>query len=159
MASTLHLIVLNFFLSLIPIVEAKFTIPFTISRGLHPALAFLSSLLAGIFGAIILFLFLDFIHARLLKYSFYKRSFNYAIVLIRKKEARIKDKMNKYGYLALIVYVAIPLPIVGVYSGCIIAWLLNLPRRKSILAISIGAAISTLLVTLASVGIISAFFA
>jgi len=94
-----------------------------------------------------------------LKYSFYKRSFNYAIVLIRKKEARIKDKMNKYGYLALIVYVAIPLPIVGVYSGCIIAWLLNLPRRKSILAISIGAAISTLLVTLASVGIISAFFA
>jgi len=94
MASTLHLIVLNFFLSLIPIVEAKFAIPFTISRGLHPALAFLSSLLAGIFGAIILFLFLDFIHARLLKYSFYKRSFNYAIVLIRKKEARIKDKMN-----------------------------------------------------------------
>jgi uncharacterized membrane protein len=46
--------------------------------------------------------------------------------------------VEKYGVLGLAVFVAIPLPGTGAYSGTAAAWLLGMDKHKGFLAVSLG---------------------
>ena len=64
------------------------------------------------------------------------------------------DRFNRYGPLALAFLVAIPLPITGVWTGCLAAWAFEIPFRRALPSIALGAAIAGIIVTvLTSVGI------
>jgi uncharacterized membrane protein len=65
--------------------------------------------------------------------------------------------MKNLGFLALALFVAIPLPMTGAWTGALIAWLLGLKRWKSFIAIAFGVIIAGILVTLISVGLINGF--
>ena len=73
----------------------------------------------------------------------------------KRKIAKHSRRFELWGVLALIPFVAIPLPGSGAYTGIMIAELLGLNRVKSGLAISIGVCLAAVIVLLASVGIIS----
>ena len=55
------------------------------------------------------------------------------------------------------LFVAVPLPGTGAWSGCLVSWLLGLDRKKSILAISLGVIIAGLIILFASLGVFSLF--
>ena len=69
--------------------------------------------------------FLDFLHEHFMKIPLYRRIFGVFLDRTRKKAEKVKEKLPVYGYLALTLYVAVPLPIPGAYTGCLIAWILN----------------------------------
>lgn len=52
--------------------------------------------------------------------------------------AKAHPLVEKYGVLGLAVFVAIPLPGTGAYSGTAAAWLLGMEKRKGFLAVSLG---------------------
>jgi uncharacterized membrane protein len=52
--------------------------------------------------------------------------------------AKAHPLVERYGVLGLAVFVAIPLPGTGAYSGSVAAWLLGMDWRKSFLAVSLG---------------------
>jgi len=54
--------------------------------------------------------------------------------------------VEKYGFLGLAVFVAIPLPGTGAYSGTAAAWLLDMDKKKGFLAVSLGVVGAFLLV-------------
>jgi len=56
--------------------------------------------------------------------------------------------------LALISFVAIPLPMTGVWSGAVAAFVFGVPYKKSVLMISIGAVIAGLIVSLVTLGVL-----
>ena len=147
--------ILSFLLSLFPFTELRFAIPLVISYGLDPWAAFFSGVLGNLLVIPLAFFFLDFFHAYLLKFKFYNDTFNFFIKRVRKKEKKIKKQLGKYGFVALTILVILPLPVTGAYTGVLLAWLLNLERRKSMLAIAAGVLLAGILVTLASVGIIN----
>jgi uncharacterized membrane protein len=60
--------------------------------------------------------------------------------------------------LALTLFVAVPLPVTGAWSGCLVAWTLGLDRKKSILAISLGVVIAGLIVFFGTIGFMNLFF-
>jgi uncharacterized membrane protein len=64
-----------------------------------------------------------------------------------------KKIVEKYGYLGLILFVAIPLPMTGAWTGGLVASFLGLNIPKSFLSISIGVIIAGIIVLLVSVGI------
>ena len=66
--------------------------------------------------------------------------------------------MNHWQYLVLFSFVAVPFPASGAYTGCIIAWLFKLHRKKSILTIASGVVAAGIVVTLASLGILNLFW-
>jgi len=72
---------------------------------------------------------------------------------------RGKPKVEKYGFWGLILFVAIPLPITGAYTGTILAWLLGMDWRKAFPAIGLGVivagAIVLLITRLIELGILS----
>jgi uncharacterized membrane protein len=72
---------------------------------------------------------------------------------------RGKPKVDKYGFWGLILFVAIPLPITGAYTGTILAWLLGMDWRKAFPAVGLGVivagAIVLLITRLIELGILS----
>jgi len=68
---------------------------------------------------------------------------------------RGKPKVEKYGFWGLTLFVAIPLPITGAYTGTILAWLLGMDWRKAFPAVGLGVIVAGVVVLLITLGIIS----
>jgi len=141
-------------LSLAPVSELRGGLPLAVARGVPWPLAFVACVAANIIIVPLIFLFLDYFHCRLLKLRLYKRTFNAFLKRIRKRKESVEKNVESYGIIALAVFVAIPLPITGAWSGALIAWLLGLKRLKSFFAIALGVLIAGAIVTMATLGII-----
>jgi len=142
-------------LSLLPILELRGGIPFAISQGVDPLGALIFCVIANIIVVPIIFLFLDYLHKYLLKIRPYERTFNVFLKRLRKRKKKVEKNYQLYGFIALTLFVAIPLPITGAWTGTLIAWLLNLNKGKSFIAIALGVIIAGIIVTLIATGVIN----
>jgi uncharacterized membrane protein len=143
-------------LSMLPIAELRGGIPVALCGKVPLATAFIVCVLAN--SAIIIpsFLFLEYINRYFLKIPSYKRFFDRTVERARKKA---KPSIDRYGYLGLAVFVGIPLPLTGAYTGTLAAWVLGMDKRKAFFAIAFGVLIAGIIVTLvASLGISSLRF-
>ena len=149
-------LLLAIILSILPITELRAGLPVAVDYALKNNISvlpvFLLIVLANISVIFLIFIFLDFLHKEFMRISSYKKVFGFFIARTRNKAQNVKGKMEIYGYLALAFFVAIPLPATGAWTGCLIAWLLGLDRRKSILAISFGVIIAGIIILIASLG-------
>lgn len=76
---------------------------------------------------------------------------------IESKALKKSEQIQKYGYLGLFLFVAIPLPGTGAWTGSLLAVLFGLSRKKSLLFILFGVMTAGLVMTLVSYGIIGIF--
>ena len=75
--------------------------------------------------------------------------------MIQKRVDRIETRLPVYGYFALTLFVAIPLPVTGAWTGTLIAWILGLERTRSKAAIALGVCIAGLIILIASLGVLN----
>lgn len=66
----------------------------------------------------------------------------------KNKVKKAKYYINKYGPYGIILFVAVPLPGTGVYTGSIVAGLLGMNKKSALISITIGAIIAGLIVSL-----------
>ena len=71
----------------------------------------------------------------------------------RGRTAKQQEKINRYGFFGLTIFVAIPLPMTGVWTGAAIAHLLGIRKRRAVPALALGTVIAGIIVTLAALGI------
>lgn len=74
--------------------------------------------------------------------------------LFKRTRKRFNGHYVKYGMLALTLFVAIPLPVTGAWTGSLAAWMFDLPKKKSLLYIFVGVLIAGVIVSLASAGVL-----
>lgn len=72
-----------------------------------------------------------------------------------KKVDKHKGQIEKFGYFGLILFVGIPLPGTGAWTGCLIASVLEMDKKKSFLCALIGVFVASLIMMLLSFGILS----
>jgi len=144
-------------LSFLPIVELRAGIPMAILSGINPWTAFFLCVFVNILIIPFAFFFLDKIHVWLLSYNWYKKSINKTFERAKRRSKKVKNNMNTWGMLALALFVAIPLPGTGAWTGTIVAWLLKLNRKKSFWAITLGVIIAGIIVTMAVTGLVALF--
>ena len=65
-----------------------------------------------------------------------------------------KGQIEKYGYLGLILFVGIPLPGTGAWTGALLAVLLNLDKKKSFIYIMLGIVLASIIMSILSYGIL-----
>lgn len=65
-----------------------------------------------------------------------------------------RRKMSTAIFVALLLFVALPVPGTGAWSGALVASLFNLPKRQSFLAILLGVIVCAVIMTLASYGVL-----
>lgn len=140
-------ILYTFLISISPLGEARVGIPYGVLKGLNPFLAFFVGLGANLLVYPLMMFLIDTFNAKLWKYRQYKIR---SIQLMRRTKKGIGDKIQKYGFWGLMLFVMIPLPFTGAYSGVIAAIIFKIGRKRAFLAISIGIFISCLLIVFGS---------
>ena len=136
-----------FIISLCPILECRLGMFTAISLlGMNPFLGFAISFLGNIIPIPFILLLINQIFEWLKKIPV----INKPIYWLEKKTLKKRDKIDKYGIWGLLLFVAIPLPGTGAWTGSLLAALLNLDRKKSFVVICIGVFIAGLIISIAS---------
>jgi uncharacterized membrane protein len=133
-------------LTLVPWIELRGSIPLAIALGWHPVAA--AALAIGVNCALVLptYFALDLFYARWLsRIHLVRRTVEGA----RRRGAAVVDR---YELLGLALFVAVPLPGTGAYSGTALAWLAGLPRWRAMAAVAAGVVVAGGAITLLAVG-------
>ena len=139
-----------FILSAMPISELRGALPLAIAKFEFPIIkAYSIAVVGNILPVIPIILFLDKIRALLRHIPFMDKFFNW---LYARTERR-SGVVEKYGPIGLIIFVAIPLPITGAWTGSVAALLFRIKMRYALPAILSGVMIAGVIVTLLTVGV------
>ena len=71
-----------------------------------------------------------------------------------KKVDKHKGQIEKYGFWGLVLFVGIPLPGTGAWTGCLIASVLEMDKKKSLLAAIIGVFMASIIMMILSFGLL-----
>ena len=134
--------------ALLPIAELRGAIPYALINDIPLPTAFLMSVGLNACVGPIVYGFLSTLHKILSRMDWYNRFFN---KLITRARTRLQGKVAKYGYWGIIIFVAIPLPITGAYTGTLGAWVLGMDKKKTFLAVVAGVIIAGVIVSLVTV--------
>lgn len=149
-------------LTIMPVTELRVGLPiaiiYAIEHNIPIILIFSLIVLLNILVIFLVFYFLDNLHNIFMNLKFYRKFFEVCLKRFQKKVDRFEKRYEILGFLALVLFVAIPLPGTGAWTGCLVSWLLGLDRKKSILAIALGVLIAGILVLLGTLGFINLFF-
>jgi len=134
-----------FFLSMIPWLESRYVIPFAILNfGWEWWQVFPIAVVGNMLPVPFILLFFRFVEKFLRNYKFWKRLMDWLFSRTRK---RADSKIRRDEYLGLILFVAIPLPFTGAWTGSLIAYLFDLKFSKSLITIFIGILIAASVMT------------
>jgi len=137
--------------SAMPISEIRGGIPLAIYYGLNPISAYLVAFVGNLIPIPLLLLSLDKLMKFMMRMDGFKGFYNRLIERVEKK----RDLIEKYGYIGLTLFVAIPLPITGAWTATLLAIVLNLKKVKSLLFISVGIGIAGLIVLTTTIGVLN----
>lgn len=131
-------------LSILPIAELRGGIPYALLTGYPVWLSYISCVAVNFLVGPIVFLFLNSVHKVFYKLSFYQKLFDWFERRVRRKTSHL---IEKYGFWGVTLFVAIPLPVTGAYTGSAAAWLFKLDWKRSMLAVLVGVMIAGIVVT------------
>lgn len=138
------------FVSLLPWIELRGGIPLGISMGMNPVHVFVICTVTDIVLIPVLIVFLRYIMPLILRIEAINRFYQWNVVSTLKRYERYK----KWEELGLALFVAIPLPFTGVYSGTFVSYLLNFRKREAFVSIASGAVMAGVVVTALSMGVL-----
>lgn len=128
----------------LPVSELRGSIPLAILTLKEPVLkVFFLSILGNLIPVIPLLIFLEPLTKRLRRFEIWRKFFDHLFARTRRKAAIVE----KYEALGLSLFVAIPLPITGAWTGCIAASLFKIKFRYAFLAITLGVCLAAVIVT------------
>ena len=141
----------TFFISMVPIVELRLGLPYGIALGLDYPLALLAAVVGNMLPVPFIIIFIQRIFAWIRKHLPKLDGF----VTRLENKAHLKgDTVQKYGPIALMLFVGIPLPGTGAWTGSLIAALLGLKPKNAIPFIVLGVMLAAAIMTALTYGVI-----
>ena len=141
----------TFFISMLPVGELRVGLPYGIALGLEYPLALMAALLGNMIPVPFIIVYIKRI------FAWMRRHMPRMNALITKLEDRANLKgetVQKYGHWGLLLFVAIPLPGTGAWTGALIAALLDMKTEKAVPYIMLGVCIAASIMTLVTYGVI-----
>ncbi len=123
-----------FLISMVPIVELRGAIPIAAALGLDPVVSYIIAILGNILPVPFILLFIT-PFCNLLKKT---KLFRWFPEWLERKVQKNEAKVTKYKNLGLFIFVAIPLPGTGAWTGALVASFIGYKFRDAFLAISGG---------------------
>lgn len=134
-----------------PILELRGSIPWASTfGGLSPLEAYGWSVLGNFLPVPFFLLFLGRLEKALRRYGPFDRFFRWLFARTRRRA----EIVERYGAAGLVLFVAVPLPVTGAWTGTVAAYLFQVPTRRAAIAILVGIALAGVVVTLATQGIL-----
>ncbi|OYT41014.1 MAG: ligand-binding protein SH3 [Desulfurococcales archaeon ex4484_58] len=124
-------------LALTPGIEARGAYPMAFYLGLLNPYTYLLIYVFSSFPSIPIIYGLKWVERKLIiKSGLLARIYTKILERVRRKSVKVSK--YKVVYVGLILYVAVPLPLTGVWTGSLIAYLMDLDKKRSIIAVFIG---------------------
>ena len=151
---------LVFFVSMIPLIELRGAVPIGLSPLLGEALPLLPLYIVCILGNMLPVPFIFFFARKVLVWGSDKKIigkfFRFCLEKGENGGQKLQEKAGRGLYFALFIFVGIPLPGTGAWTGTLAASLLNMDFKKSIIAIIAGVILAGIIMGLASIGVFGA---
>ena len=141
----------TFFLSMLPVGELRAGLPYGIAQGLEYPLALMAALLGNMIPVPFIIVYIKRIFEWMRKHM---PRMNALVTKIENRAHLKGETVEKYGHWGLLLFVAIPLPGTGAWTGALIAALLNIRTSKAVPVILIGVCIAAAIMTLITYGVI-----
>lgn len=142
--------VIIFIISLMPILELRGGLLAASLLDVEYITAALICVLGNVLPIPFVLLFLRYVLDILSKWNVTKKIVNW----LEKKVESKREQIDKYGYLGLILFVGIPLPGTGAWTGALLAVMLGLSRKKSFVCILLGVLLAAIIMSILSYGIL-----
>ena len=145
-----------FLISMVPLIELRGAIPYAVGFGLP----IVPSIIVAVIGTMIPVPFIFLFARRILEWGKDKRYigpfFNWCLEKGEKGGQKLKDKAGRGLYVALLLFVGIPLPGTGAWTGTLAASILDMDFKKSVLFVLLGVLLAGAIMLLASLGVFGA---
>lgn len=142
--------------SILPFFELRAGLPLLYAGGLPLWAAAVVSAGISLLAFPLVYFFFNYLHGHFIKFRHYELWF-------RRLEERYKRKAEKklggagWEYWLFFIFVILPFPGTGAYSGAFLSWLFNMDKRKSFLAVALGVVVEMVIVGLITLGVITVF--
>lgn len=153
-----------FFIAMVPLIELRGSIPVGFSPAFGPAVSGTSQIVLlyaiSILGNMLPVPFIFFFARKVLVWGsdkkFIGKFFKFCLEKGEKGGKKLQEKAGRGLYFALFLFVGIPLPGTGAWTGTLAASLLDMDFKKSVIAIMSGVVLAGIIMGLASMGLFGA---
>lgn len=138
--------------SMIPMVELRGGIPFGVMMGMSVPMAYLAAVIGNLIPVPFIIVYIRRI------FQWMRKHMPQLDHLVDKLERKAHEKgrsIAKYQYLGLALFVAIPLPGTGAWTGALAAAFLDMPLRRAIPTVTAGVLVAGVLISILTFGVAS----
>ena len=151
---------LVFFISMVPLIELRGAVPVGLSNLWGDALPIIPLYIIWIIGNMLAVPIIFFFARKVLVWGADKKIigkfFKFCLEKGEKGGKKLQEKAGKGLYWALFLFVGIPLPGTGAWTGTLAASLLDMDFKKSVIAVMAGVVLAGIIMGLASAGVFGA---
>lgn len=150
--------ILVFLISMIPLIELRGAIPYAVGIGLPKINSFIIAIIGNMVPVPIIYLFAR----KVLEWGKDKKLtgkfFTWCLIKGERGGKKLAAKAGKGLYWALFLFVGIPLPGTGAWTGTLAASILNMDFKKSVIAVMAGVLLAGLIMMAVSFGLFEVIF-
>lgn len=144
-----------FFISMVPLIELRGAVPYSITMGLPVLPAYIVCIVGNMIPVPIIFLFAR----RVLEWGKDKKViggfFTFCLEKGHKGGEKLKATAGRGLFVALLLFVGIPLPGTGAWTGTLAASILDMDFKESVIAVLLGVILAGIIMGLVSAGVLS----
>ena len=143
--------ILVFIISLMPILELRGGLISAALLGLSPLKSYIICMIGNILPVPFILLLIN----KILSWMRTSNHFSKIANWLDKKVEKHKGQIEKYGYLGVILFVGIPLPGTGAWTGSLIASVLEMDKKKTFISVCIGVLMASVIMMILSFGLLA----
>lgn len=150
--------IIVFFVSMVPLIELRGAIPIAVGLGLNKLISFIIAIIGNMLPVPFIYLFAR----KILGWGKDKKVigsfFTWCLNKGERGGRKLEEKAGKGLYWALFLFVGIPLPGTGAWTGTLAASMLKLDFKKTVLAVMAGVVLAGLIMMAVSFGLFEVIF-
>ncbi|MBE6657449.1 MAG: small multidrug export protein [Ruminococcaceae bacterium] len=140
----------TFFISMLPIVELRGAIPVGAASGLPWYINYLLCCVGNMLPVPVILFFVEYV----LNFMKKIRHLDKIAYWVEEKAEKYKGQVTKYATWGLLLFVAVPLPGTGAWTGSLVAAFIKMNKKTAFLSVLGGVLIAGVIITLISYGVL-----
>lgn len=145
-----------FFISMVPLIELRGAIPYAIGMGLPIVPSYIIAIIGNMIPVPIIYLFARKVLIWGKDKPYIGKFFTFCLEKGEKGGKKLQAKAGRGLFLALLLFVGIPLPGTGAWTGTLAASLLDMDFKSSVIAVMLGVILAGIIMGIASAGVFGA---
>ena len=146
--------ILAFFISMVPLIELRLGVPYAIGMGMD----YIPALVTCVVGNMVPVPFIYFFARKFLiwgaKQKYIGKFCDFFLIKGERAGQKLVAKTGRYGlFMALLLFVGIPLPGTGAWTGTLAASFLDMGFKSTVLAVCLGVILAGVIMAVASTGV------